>query len=148
MAFPFTHRGKLQFALRGDPDAVVEQYYEGASYKLERALAIDAAVEVSASDNKLTVSYTINFKTLLVTVSVFVLTAFGIYFAIWDILIPPDWPRTWAQNKEVPAGSPTITHMITVTCFAWMWFFGSVYVMIIARLRSLLRDTWKELRLP
>lgn len=120
MAFPLTHRGKLQFTLRGDPDVTVERYYEDASYKIERSLAIDASVEVTTSENELIVSYTVNFKQILVIVSVFVLVAFGIYFVVGDILIPPDWPRTWAQKKGVAPAPPTITHIFSVMGLAWL----------------------------
>ena len=147
MAFPLTYRGKLEFVLHGDPDSTVERFYEDASFKIERSLAIDAAVEVAAAGGKLVVSYTVKFKKILVIVSVFVPVVFAIYFSIWDILIPPDWPRSWGQ-RGVAAAPPTVIHMLAVMGFYWLRFFGGVYLIIAARFRSLLRATWRDLKLP
>jgi len=146
MAFPLTHRGKLEFILRGAPDITVERFYEDASFKIERSLVIEAAVEVITSNNKLIVSYTVNFKKILVIISVLISVAFGIYFATWDFVLPPGLPLF--GNPSGVRNPPTITHIIAVLGFAWLWFFGGIYVITIARFRSLLRDTWKELRLP
>jgi hypothetical protein len=145
MAFPLTHRGKLEFPLRNSPEITSERFYEDASFKLERSFAIDAAVEVTTSDNKLIVSYTVNFKKILVIISVFILVAFGIYFSTWDLVLPPGLPLS--RNPSGVRVPPTITHILAVMGFYWLWFFGGIYVITIARFRSLLRDTWKELRL-
>jgi hypothetical protein len=147
MAFPLTHRGKLEFPLRNDPDLTCERFYDDASFKLERSFAIDADVEVTTSDNKLIVSYTVKFKKLLIIVSVLVPVGLGIYFSTWDIMIPPDWPRTWGQ-RGVAATPPNITQMFGGMIFLWIWLFGMNYLIIVVRLRSLLKDTWRKLILP
>jgi hypothetical protein len=114
---------------------------------LERSFAIDADVEVTTSDNKLIVSYTVKFKKLLIIVSVLVPVGLGIYFSTWDIMIPPDWPRTWGQ-RGLAAIPPKITQMFGGMIFLWIWLFGMNYLIIVVRLRSLLKDTWRKLILP
>jgi hypothetical protein len=146
MAFPLTHRGKLEFSLRNAPNLIGERFYDDASFKLERSFALDADVEVTVSDKKLIVSYTIRFKKLLTIVSVFVPVGLGIFFSIQDTLIPPDWPHTWGQ-KGAAAAPPSINQMLFVMGFFWIWLFGMNYLITVVRFRSLLRDTWKELKL-
>jgi hypothetical protein len=102
-------------------------------------------VEVTACDNKLIVSFILKFKKILVVISVFVPVMFGIYFSAWDFAVPPGLPLTW--NRSGVRVHPTFTHILAVISFAWLWFFGGIYLIIIARFRSLLRDTWKEMRL-
>jgi hypothetical protein len=147
MAFPLTHRGKLEFPLEKDPDITCERFYEDASFKLERSFAIDANMEITTSDNKLIVSYTVKFKKTLILVSLLVSIGLGIYFATWDLMIPPDWPRTWGK-RGVVASPPSVTQMLSAMGFLWIWLFGMNYLITVARLRSLLRDTWRELKLP
>ncbi len=143
MAFPLTHRGKMEFVLSDDPDAVTERFYADAAVKIERSLAVDASVEISACDKKLIVSYTLTFKKLLVIVSVFIPVMFGIYFALWDTASPPGLPLNW--NRSGLRKHPSVTHLVAAMSFMWLWFFGGVYCFLVARFRSLLRDTWKEL---
>jgi hypothetical protein len=108
---------------------------------------MDADVEATSSDNKLIVSYIVIFKKPLIIVSVLVPVGLGIYFSIWDIRIPPDWPRTWGQ-RGVAAFPPNITQMFGGMIFLRIWLFGMNYLIAIVGLRSLLRDAWKDLKLP
>lgn len=146
MAFPLTHKGKLKFPLSGDPDITIERFYEEASYKISGSIAIDADVEVAASDGKLVVSYTVKFKKILIIVSAFVVVLFGVHFSTWDIFLPPGLPRTWGQpGVTIPL---TVIYILSVMGAYWLWWFGMIYLIIVARFRSLLRTAWRDLRLP
>jgi hypothetical protein len=146
MAFPLTYCGKLDFELQGAPKDTVDRFYEAAAYKIERSLAMDAAVDFTTSDNKLIVSYTVYFNKILLIISLFVTVILGIYFSTWDWATPPGLPlKGNPSGIRVPI---TITQVLSVMGVFLVWFFSCTYVIIVARFRSLLKDTWKELRLP
>ncbi len=150
MAFPLSHTGTMEFPLRGDSEAEVQQFYEEASFNINKSpdVTVDGGIDVTAASGKLIVNYSLKFKPLLLISIMLVSVMFGLYFAVGDSFHPAGYPGTWGTGRRLEMTMPSILREIGFMVFIWLWLFGGNYVYAVLKFRSLLKQTWKRMILP
>ncbi len=150
MAFPLSHTGTMEFQLRGDPTVAVQQFYEEASFNINKSpvVTVDGSIDVTAASGRLIVNYNLKFKPLFLVSIVLVSVMFGLSLAVGDSFHPEGYPRAWGTQRTLEMTAPSILREIGFMVLIWLWLFGGNYVYAVLKFRSLLKQTWKRMILP